>query len=179
MCVCIHAIYVTTCIHLCWVSVYMICVLNILQWNEYKKILNQMFIKSLVWTASIQTTVFLPPDALSFCRTHWAHLTAEIFGLPHKSQPVDNTINLNFYIRHVSRTIYIIQVTVNVQIVMIAWNWKYNYSLANPACQKEKDPLRYGFIWMRIGTVAKTLVLSISGLQYWALCCVLHFIQKG
>lgn len=79
----------------------------------------------------------------------------------HKSQPVDNTTNLNFYIRHVSRTIYIIQVTVNVQIVMIAWNWKYNYSLADPACQKEEDPLRYDFIWMRIGTTARTLMLSI------------------
>lgn len=73
---------------------------------------------------------------------HKAQLTAEIFGLSHKSQVVDNSINVNFYIRHVSRTICIMQVTVNVQIVMIAWNWKYNYSLANPACQKEGDPLR-------------------------------------
>lgn len=97
----------------------------------------------------------------------------------HKSQPVDNTINLNFYIRHVSRTIYIIQVTVNVQIVMIAWNWKYNYSLADPAFQKEEDPLRYDFIWMRIGTTARTLMLSIFVLLCWAFCCAPHFIQKG
>lgn len=110
---------------------------------------------------------------MSWCSTLWTHLTAEILHLLHKSQSVDNTMNLNFYIRHVSRIIYIIQVTVNVQIVMIAWNWKYNYSLANPTCQKEDDPLRYSFTWMRIGTVARTLVLSIFSWLLDSLLCPL------